>query len=395
MSRALLIFLSALAVAACDTGQTRVSAGEPRDSAGVRIVENPETGGSGGTGGWRVSDAPLLDLGAARGGTVEEFDQVAATLRLSDGRIVVANAGSGELRFYDSSGRRLASAGRRGSGPGEYQGITSVERLEGDSLLVYDRRARRLSWHDRNGRFVKSVQVDAGIEGFPEYVGRLSGGALLMTRRRDARVSPPQGLVRDSVALLRVEPGSSRADSIASLAGEEQAVLVQGTTINRISLPYMRRTRVRTGGSGFWVGTTDDYALEWRRGDGTVEMIVRREHRPEPVGGAYMDSLRAVQRRAYGEEAGRALDQFPAGDALPAFGELLVDDARNLWVERFPWPGQDRSRWDVFGSDGRLVGSVAMPARFRLMQPGRDFVLGVWRDESDVEHVRMHRLSRP
>ncbi len=216
-----------------------------------------------------------------------------------------------------------------------------------------------------------------------------------MTRRRDGRAARPQGLARDSVALLRVEPGSARADSIASFPGEEQAVLVQGNTVNRISLPYMHRTRVRAAGRGFWVGKTDDYALERRRGDGTVEMIVRREHRAEPVGGAYMDSLRAAQRRAYGEEAAHALDQFPIGDALPAFGELLVDDARSLWVERFPWPGRDRSWWDVFAPDGKLLASVSMPARFRLMQPGRDYVLGVWKDESDVEHVRMYRLERP
>jgi hypothetical protein len=42
-----------------------------------------------------------------------------------------------------------------------------------------------------------------------------------------------------------------------------------------------------------------------------------------------------------------------------------------------------------------MLGSVALPDRFRPTQIGSDFVLGVWSDDLDVQHVRMYRLDKP
>jgi hypothetical protein len=41
-----------------------------------------------------------------------------------------------------------------------------------------------------------------------------------------------------------------------------------------------------------------------------------------------------------------------------------------------------------------LLGQVETPTRGRLLQIGSDFVLGVWRDELDVEQVRLYRLLK-
>jgi hypothetical protein len=35
-----------------------------------------------------------------------------------------------------------------------------------------------------------------------------------------------------------------------------------------------------------------------------------------------------------------------------------------------------------------------MPAGLRVDDIGADYVLGVWRDDFDVEHVRLHALRR-
>jgi hypothetical protein len=37
---------------------------------------------------------------------------------------------------------------------------------------------------------------------------------------------------------------------------------------------------------------------------------------------------------------------------------------------------------------------VETPPALRVLEIGRDYVLGVWQDDLDVEHVRMHRLDR-
>ena len=71
-----------------------------RDSAGVEIVvshrrgwDTPMT--------WRVNAQPTLEIGKVTGEPGYEFDQIAGLVRLDDGRIVVADGGSSEVRFFD------------------------------------------------------------------------------------------------------------------------------------------------------------------------------------------------------------------------------------------------------------------------------------------------------
>jgi hypothetical protein len=80
---------------------------------------------------------------------------------------------------------------------------------------------------------------------------------------------------------------------------------------------------------------------------------------------------------------------------LPAFSELLVDGAGNLWV-RDPRPLEDQPHhWSVFDREGRWLGTVQTPADLQVRQIGPDWMLGTAQDEMEVEHVRMYRLQKP
>jgi hypothetical protein len=99
------------------------------------------------------------------------------------------------------------------------------------------------------------------------------------------------------------------------------------------------------------------------------------------------------------------MDEVTFARHLPAYSTVLVDADRNLWVsestlESFLSQGFSRVpssslSWRVFDPMGRWMGTVVMPARFRPMDIGSDFVLGLWRDADDVEHVRLYRLTKP
>src|SRR5690606_11906385 len=67
----------------------------------------------------------------------------------------------------------------------------------------------------------------------------------------------------------------------------------------------------------------------------------------------------------------------------------------DVWIEEYrpPWEEGD-GRWLVFGAGGRLRARVTMPAGFEPTQIGPDFVLGIARDEFDVEQLRLYRLHR-
>lgn len=65
-------------------------------------------------------------------------------VRDSRGRFVIYSTDADRLTVFASNGRCLHEVGRRGSGPGEYQEVVSVN-LQGDSLVVYDLRANRVT----------------------------------------------------------------------------------------------------------------------------------------------------------------------------------------------------------------------------------------------------------
>jgi hypothetical protein len=396
--RILPILLLLLPLAACGGDAARGTA-TVRDSAGIQVVEN--RGGRWGDGGWRLSDEPTLQIGVAEGDPRYQMDRVRTALRLSDGRIVVANAGSHQIRWYDAKGQHVASAGREGGGPGEFGGLNALRTLPGDSVLAYDMTAFRLSWFDPAGRFVRSAALRPVGQVPPRFVDRFADGSLLLSSSvRTGGGIPQSGTRRDTLLWLRAGADGVPVDSLPVTPGGEASQQIakaggQVTSLNDLSLPVMRIVQTAASGTRYWQGVTDAYEIVLRRADGTPERIVRRVVEPVPVRGAYLDSLRRVQVAEHGPEAGTSLDHVELPEHLPAFERLLVDDGGNLWVQRMAWPGAAvQAEWDVFDAEGQMLGTVRMPPGFRATQIGADFVLGVWTDDDGVEHVRMYGLTK-
>lgn len=100
---------------------------------------------------------PDVSIGVVEGASEYELFDVDGAIRLSDGRIVVANAGSRELRYFDPAGRFLARAGGNGGGPGEFRYLRRIFRFGSDSVLAVDWDANRLSIFDAQGQFVHTT----------------------------------------------------------------------------------------------------------------------------------------------------------------------------------------------------------------------------------------------
>ncbi len=81
-------------------------------------------------------------------------------------------------------------------------------------------------------------------------------------------------------------------------------------------------------------------------------------------------------------------------DSVPAYGHFLIDPDLNLWVGEYTMIGQIPMSWTVLSQEGRWLAEVVTPPRFRIWEVGRNYLLGVWKDDDDVERVRMHLLTR-
>jgi hypothetical protein len=160
----------------------------------------------------------------------------------------------------------------------------------------------------------------------------------------------------------------------------------------------------------------EDYEITVRDTTGAVRRIIRREWDPEPVTEEHVARYAEAQLSLPVEGGGEVppqlrehrqaiVDAQVHPEDHPAFERLVVARTGHLWAER-PDPDHPKAQggwhmlrdtpttWDVFDPDGVWLGSVDLPPRFFAYEFGENYVAGVWRDDLDVEFVRVYGVNR-
>jgi len=392
-----------LTTACAERGESAVQAGTDfRDSAGVTISDNasPQWGKQSP---WRVAAEPEVVVGTAGGPEAYRLDDVQNAVRLRRGAIVVADGGSRRIRIYDRAGAHLRDVGRKGNGPGEFGMLGTVGRLRGDSIAAWDARNKRITIFDPDGKFAEVTTVQ-DVSGFVVIArGWFADGSAVITpgitgaRVRAARA----GNRREPVAyLLATRTGT--VDTLTVLPGREEVVRRSDNAIHIEPVIFGQDSHVFAEGGAFYAGRSDAPEVQVWSADGHLQRIVRWAARPRAVSNAdrrwVREQARAERERtnALLAMAGAPADQGddtepPSRDTHPYFDRIMVDAKGELWVRT--WAGYGAAQeWFVFDRNGAWQGAVSTPASLEITDIGEDYVLGLARDELDVQQVRLYRI---
>ncbi len=333
---------------------------------------------------WRLEDRPTVSIGDPIGSFPGDLYRVTATGMLSDGRIIVAD-GAQRILVFDDGGSHVATIGNEGQGPGEFQMLSRLQVLPGDSILSWDWNQFRVTVFDAAGE----VAVTANMLGAPppEVIGRFGDGSLLALIR-NVPLSP-SGYFEYSSTLLRLDQRGQLLNTVATVPGGEGLdggrrglrILGNGT--------FFRETKIAIGASEVFVATGSAFEVTAFSSDGVSS---RTFSGPDRSSSASDDVLREI----FPERATLLEEMIPSGRDLPEVSRLLVDDVGNVWVQRWRHlrEGPDQGgEWSVFNPAGVLIAAVGTPDRFRVDQVWEGRVVGVWRDELDREFVRVYRLD--
>ena len=395
-NRHLLGILTAGTLLACGGGSQ--GAFTARDSAGVAIVESHGPVWQGAEA-WQVGAEPLLRIGTVEGEPEYQLHDVQGAVRLPNGSLALANAGSNEIRFYDDRGRFIRAVGRAGDAPGEYRLITGLGVGPGDSLWVFDYGSRRLTVLTHDGGFVRLVTLGATLSA-PNAIGRFTDGSFALKEEwsfghQDERRA---GLTRGITAVTHMSPDGSTLDTIVTVRGREVFLSDENGRAVMSAPLFARASSAAVSGNDVYVGDQEVFQILRYSTDGVLRQIIRKTGVDLGITRADVDLLieRELDRVPESRRAGtRAhLESMDLPPTRPAYGQFLVDEEGNLWTAeptRYPYPARS---WTVFASEGQLLGVVEMPERFRLHQVGPDWVLGGWRDELDVEFVVLFPLRK-
>jgi len=408
---AALLLLALLPGASCDPGSMdRSGSGAVRDSAGITIVENAAPAWSDDAA-WTLSAEPTLAMGAPEGDPDHEFYQIAGATRLSDGTIVVANAGTQQLRFYAADGTLLRSVGRKGSGPGEFQMLMMMIGTPGDSLLTFDGMNRRMSVFGPDGGHVRDFGGTEATNPILMLVqGRLNDGSYVaqVANRQfgPAMFERKAGPTRDSVYILRLDSAGTPVDTLGLFPGprsDVQMIEFGGRTVPMpIMIPFSPTAHVATAAGQVYVGVSDSYEIGAYTPSGELTALIRRPYQPRPVTEVEIEDTRARltemiedQSNPFAAQIGEAYRNVTYPETMPAFGEMIVDRAGYLWVaDPVGIPDEPRI-WSVFDRDGVWLGRVSTPPRFNVREIGMDYLLGHATDDLEVERVLLYALAKP
>lgn len=392
-----------------------------RDSAGIRIAENPRPAPDSRLG-WTVSAEPLVSIGTPEGDSTFQLFRVSDATRLTDGSVVVANGGSLELLVFDAQGNHLDSWGGRGEGPGEFAGLNRVRPWAGDSLIAGDPEQGRISIFDLEGTHGRTALLH----------GRDEDGGLLATVADAAQslgvigtIVPdvligvlPDGILftggSDNIAFvgfgrrnhaygLRTIDGDTRVSlgkHPGPLTYTENYEAGGGFIFIPLTHPFGNTTHAAIWGDLAVIGRTETYELRGFRSDGSLTRIVRRDYESGTPTQAEQDAHFREQFARYSDERRARTTEVAANvplvDAFPALGAVMGDALGHLWVADFKRPGDEYAGtlWTVFDDEGRMLGLVQTPGGTTVFEIGEDYILGLGTDDLDVEYVELWGLDR-
>lgn len=384
------------ALAGCGS-ETSEPASIVRDSADITIVENA-SGTWDEASRWRLAESPRLDIGGIDAEPEDELFQANSGVGLPNGNIVVANSGSGELRFYDASGTHVRTVGGQGGGPGEFEMLSWIQIYGGDSLMAWDRRLRRGSVYDTAGGFLRSFVLPA--EAFYIPIGVFPDGALLARETSQwMEVEFVDGVQRPSIGLALFSDDGEKLEDLPAFPADEFWTEVGPDHPHRWPRAFGYRTVSAVSDSLFWIGTGETFAIEGYTRDGRLVLRVRySDYTPRSVVKTDLD--RWVEETVAAMEAGMAEHMRPFFEdveppaVLPPYDRMLADSEGNLWVQHYPKPDDDEHTWTVFAADGVLLGEVSVPRGFEILDVGKDYVLGRRLDDLDIEHIQLYGLLK-
>ena len=392
LAQFLLLSVALGCLAGCeDEGETTNAVGS--DSVGVRVVRSsaPDWGTSTK---WSIGRVATIDLTRSGTGPAHEFFVVGDAIRLSDGRLVVSDIGSSQIRFYTPDGRFIRAAGRSGDGPGDFRTVRALSPVGADSVAAHDVFLNRITVMDRDGAVGTITTLRTDFKSVRQL--RAFGDSTFLGLGEPFLSTAPEGLYRVEYAVVRISREGVVSDTVTWIRGRQgyATASVDGP------VPFRRDGHLAIQGQAFVTGSAD--SLMYDRYVAPARHVQRAlvTGYDLALSAAQVDSVRATLYPSGGPPPPRAVVDFieeveiPA--VRPAYSKLLIDAAGYVWAAQHHGTPRAESEavWEIFSPEGEWLGQIRAPAGFEVLQIGEDYIVGVRRDEADVEHVEVRALHR-
>ncbi len=392
------VLIAVLLGAACTGAGSSDSAGD--EFAPNRIVEpvSPEK---------RLSLVEELRIGRLTGGNEADLLDLIKGIEIGPGGDIYVLDGD-EVKVFSPAGEFLRSWGRRGEGPGDFDGTLGMA-LARDTVAVTD--GERVHFFDLGGRLLSSVWTGGRNSGYrASRIRSTDLGWVVEARPMTIRLdpTPPPELPRE---VRYLNPGTGGlGEPIATYLTQPDGVeLASGQRVSRAFYRNIEHGVDRKGDVYLPLGL--DHEVSVYGADGVLSRVVRMEVEPVPVTDAMLEELRRelvarcqrgatwrrlCERQRYVEEIVPATIAH-AHERVPVIGHIVVAPDGHLLISRRDLSetraSGDPRPYDLVSPEGRFLGRIKVPVNFRPRSMRGRNILGSWTDEFGVMYVVKYRVE--
>lgn len=348
---------------------------------------------------WRVDAQPVLRVSM---NDTLDFSVLVGLSRLPDGGLVVASDMKNNIQFLDAAGRFIKSVGRMGKGPGEFEGVRAFMRF-GDTLVLLDLQGGGHLF-SLNGKYIRSE---------PSLPNTIRVHGYLRDGRRVAGTLDYSNAVvgdwRQATETLQLYRGAASA-KLGAFPSLEVTREQNGRVRSHV---YAPRNRVAVFSRGFCAGYSGSVSVTCHDAQGKrISTVTLSGARPVAVSKedeeAYFtdiyDANPGEPKAKLDAQVRAARERVTFAKSMGVFGDLIAAQDDKLWIGP---PSSDDNRpfatnpvpasttsWRVYNLGGSQAALIALPAGFRLLEAGSDYVAGVAADEDGLEILMVYRVKK-
>lgn len=307
------------------------------------------------------ADNPEILIGAFSGMAVDDQNH-----------IYIADTKLQQIHKFSSEGNYLASIGREGKGPGEFDRLNPSIKVQNNQLFVLQNNSREIDVFDAQTNTyiatvsIENIKIDNKPIGTPRNIFPSENGTVIVSFVDPYFFKPEDGDAQKFITLSEVDlNGGFINEKLLQFSTpyptNNRLVYMEDNSINIFTADMYPDMKIISNKGKIVIAKSDSLQFTEYDFDGSMISKVSAQNSLVPFTESDLDSLSNKR----GNKIIKAVNNAGKPNFWPAFEEFVVDSDGRYWIKQHnPW--SDIQPWLIIDSSSDAKWTVNLPSDIKL-----------------------------
>jgi len=281
------------------------------------------------------------------------------------------------IKVFGPNGKYIKTIGAKGSGPGEFQTMPYLAITKKGELVVNDGTARRTSFFDSSGQFLKSFQWKTYYDGPIILIKSASYITRETVYSQDRRYS--------WLYVKEIDFEGKQIRNYGDFTKGEPLIIRHSDKSATYAIPPVALVSIFTGDPYkelFYHCLNNKYVIEVYDTSGKLFRKIDRPYEPVPFTQKDAEEYRSRYKTS-GEVIKKAIENMKMPKAKSIVVRMYVDDKSNLWIrtnEKKEEEDKILTVFDIFNPDGHYYARIWTEFTSLVFKKGKMYMMDIDQD---------------